>query len=664
MNITFDKFIGEKEDVIEKIINSKGLILCSGPTGGGKTFTYIKKFKELAKIDKNRVFIILCPNRLQNQQNGKLYNIDVIIGGIKADEHIRVASAVYEKIDEIMFAYSNKKITLIVDEAHELIESIDYREKALNNIDVASQKAFNTIHVTATPRKLLKYYKYNKIYNFVLKKRKNNLEKLKIIAATDVDVTLFKLLEINKQNNKKSLVFLSGSTDDLKSLKNNLDKKGYSVEKITREDKESDLYFNIIQNSLISSKYDIILSTKVIECGTNINNTDIVPIEIIKNENHFNPDSTEQKFARLRNKNQEGYFIFKKQEEIKEIRSYESIKENYKYSLDILLSSLDQLKKIQNSIFNIDYAIDKALESDKNALAGSITELINFEKVGNTYKFEINEKKFINKVIREYDKQLLHNINKLKNELTGRIKSDCIEVIDDFDVNNKDTLKYELKEDKRNTKLKKAEQNKQAKSLILEMLENNNTTFKEYLSSKDKYEIKSIIKQCDINTYNNIIFLEKEKTELSKFEKLYNLECDTTETLNCYKECNSAADVDRVLKHYNYKLFNDILVTDIPKLYSSYAILRNKFDPVKNKQGRITQKDVLNVVGELNDKKMLWQFDSQRIKHDYEAALTETDTKKRKKLIKRIYDKTIKELKLIYILVDDGKGNYRISSLK
>ena len=61
---------------------------------------------------------------------------------------------------------------------------------------------------------------------------------------------------------------------------------------------------------------------------------------------------------------------------------------------------------------------------------------------------------------------------------------------------------------------------------------------------------------------------------------------------------------------------------------------------------------------------MLWQFDSQRIKHDYEAALIETDTKKRKKLIKRIYKKTINELKLIYILVDDGKGNYRISSLK
>ena len=98
-------------------------------------------------------------------------------------------------------------------------------------------------------------------------------------------------------------------------------------------------------------------------------------------------------------------------------------------------------------------------------------------------------------------------------------------------------------------------------------------------------------------------------------------------------------------------------------MYSSYGILRRKFDKVKNKQGRITQKDIISVVTELHTKKLLWQFDKQRMKQDFEAYLKETDKKKRDKILKRITEKTINELSLIYEFKKDEKG-IKISSLK
>ena len=95
-------------------------------------------------------------------------------------------------------------------------------------------------------------------------------------------------------------------------------------------------------------------------------------------------------------------------------------------------------------------------------------------------------------------------------------------------------------------------------------------------------------------------------------------------------------------------------------MYSSYAMLRRKFD--SKIQNRITQRDVLAVIGELNDKKLLWQFDSQRVREDFEQMKIETDKKKRQKIIDRIVKKTVTELKLIYKITKDSKG-YLISSL-
>ena len=130
-----------------------------------------------------------------------------------------------------------------------------------------------------------------------------------------------------------------------------------------------------------------------------------------------------------------------------------------------------------------------------------------------------------------------------------------------------------------------------------------------------------------------------------------------------YQVMKTVAEVDRLAKKISYLEFNEINSKEIPDIYSSYGVIRKKFDKVKEVQGRVTQKDILSLVKELHKKKLLWQFDKQRLKEDYEKYLVEKDKAKKEKILGRIINKTIYELGLIYTLKSDEKG-YLISSLK
>lgn len=659
-----DSYISEREGDVSYILDQPGLSLMTAPTGAGKTFTVVGQFIEKSRLDEDRVFIILCPNRVQNEQNSQEYNINAIIGGVKSQSFRTVASAVYEKVDEIMSNYYDKKITLVVDEAHQLLESISYRKDAIDKIDVASEKAFNTIHVTATPRKLFSFYQYNNIFEFKFIEKKPNLDYLSIIPSTDIDKTLFSLLDLTMQNNRKALIFLSGSKKDLKVLGESLS-KDYRIGTITSEDKKSSLYRAIVENSMIPDDYDVVLATKVLECGTNIKNTNITAIEVVKTINHFDLDSVEQKFARLRNFNQNAYIIVPQQDkENVEIRTFEDIKKDIEYAINNSIKGLKALEKAKKTaVYDLSFAIEQALNLSINALTGASGSLIDFDEDENKkYHFSVNEKKLVNKSYKEYDKQFLYNLETLKKELEQRIKANTIEILFDVAMPEADEFKEELKQNRKIAKKIKEELSDQARNIIKDLSEN--VLFFEYLNSQSKFEMKEYIKRIDKNTYNKILFLEGEEKELEKLKELNKLDIyDLQDLTEVYLNLDSLAAVKRYTKHHNYKLFNRVLINvQIPTMYSSYSILRKKFDVEKNKKKRITQKDIFSVVGELNDKKLLWQFDCQRIKQDFEQMKVETDKKKRQKLVDRVVKKTIDELKLIYNVTKDDKG-YIITSL-
>lgn len=661
-----EKNLSEYIDEIQSILNLQGYILMTAPTGVGKTYSMIKSFKEISQKEKDRVFVILCPNRVQNEQNGKEYKINVVIGGKKAEQHIRVLSCVYEKINEIMEAYRDKKITLVVDEAHQLIESISYRESAINKIDEASKKAFNVIHMTATDRKLKEYYTYNYRFKFDFQGNNNNLETLSIIPCEDVEENLFRLLQINKNEHKKSLVFISGSKQNLLHISETLKNKSFKVGTITSTDKSTLLYRNIVEKSSITKEYDVILSTKVLECGTNIKDTNIVPIEVVESPNHFDLDSTEQKFARLRSKNKNGYILIKNQEnaeEKEEFKSFYSIYRALETSLKYSIEGINALVKLSNTDYiDIKNTLIESIKLSVNAITGALGGIIEIDE---DFNITINQKKLINKAFREYDKQFLRDTELLKKELKNRIKADKIEVL--FDISNEETeeFKDQLNEVKKLQKEVKAANSEKAKNLIKEL--NKSIYLSEYLASKDKFELMLMYKQLNKNVYDAFEFLEEEEKELLKIKKLHNINIlsDNFDLLiKYYDTCKTVADADRIAKHFNYLELNQILnVKDIPDIYSSYGVLRRRFDKVKNKQGRITKRDIISTVTELHCKKLLWQFDKRRVKEDFESYLKEQDKKKKDKILNRIVDKFLYELNLIYELSNDEKG-IKISSLK
>lgn len=662
-----EKNLSEYIDEIQGILNLQGYILMTAPTGVGKTYSMIKSFKEISKKEKDRVFVILCPNRVQNEQNGKEYKINVIVGGTKAEQHIRVLSCVYEKINEIMEAYRDKKITLVVDEAHQLIESISYRESAITKIDEASQKAYNVIHMTATDRKLKEYYTYNYRFKFDFQGNNNNLETLSIIPCNDdVEENLFRLLQINKNANKKSLVFISGSKQNLLHISETLKNKSFKVGTITSTDKSTILYRNIVEKSSLTMDYDVILSTKVLECGTNIKDTNIVPIEVVESANHFDLDSTEQKFARLRSKNKNGYILIKNQEnaeEKEEFKSFYSIYRALETSLKYSIEGINALVKLSNTDYlDIKNTLMESVKLSVNAITGALGGIIEIDE---DFNITINQKKLINKAFREYDKQFLRDVQQLKKELENRIKADNIEIL--FDISNEETeeFKDQLNEVKKLQKEVKAANSEKAKNLIKEL--NKSIYLSEYLASKDKFELMLMYKQLNKNVYDAFEFLEEEEKELLKIKKLHNINIlsDNFDLLiKYYDTCKTVADADRIAKHFNYLELNQILnVKDIPDIYSSYGVLRRRFDKVKNKQGRITKRDIISTVTELHCKKLLWQFDKRRVKEDFESYLKEEDPKKKDKILNRIIDKTLYELNLIYEFKKDEKG-YLISSLK
>lgn len=674
--ITIENTLDERYEDIKFILNQEGLNLIEAPTGSGKTYTIIKAFKELSKEFSNRIFIILCPNRVQNEQNGKEYGVYVVVGGVNTEQHITVMSCVYEKIDEVIKAYRSKDITLVVDEAHELIESTSYRKKAIDLIDLSVEKCYNTIHLTATSRKLKEFYNYNNKYTFNFKEAKNNLDNLNIIPSKDLDKTLFTLLKINKMNNKKSLVFMSGSKNDLKTTGDVLKRKGYNVEVITSDDKQTESYLKIVNYSTIAEDVDVVLTTKVLECGTNIKNTDIIPMEVVKNPNHFNLDSTEQKFARLRAKNGIGYLILKEPKENKGIRSFDEIKEEL---MNISLGSMkgiEALKGTQKNISIEDYIgiINESIKNYISAITG-ISGVLDFDE--ESLMVTINKKNLINRAFKDYDKQFLYNLDLLCASLKGRIKANSITVQSDESIENdmidflgispEDTqlLVEDLKETKKLTKEVKEENSIKAKKTIMELYKNG--YLEEYLYSEDKFELlQNFKKYVNETLYNQFKFLLQEEKELLKLEKLFNINVlkeDMKTLMKYYQVMKTVAEVDRLAKKISYLEFNEINPKEIPDLYSSYGAIRNKFDKVKEVQGRVTQKDMLSLVKELHKKKLLWQFDKQRLKEDYEKYLVEKDKAKKEKILGRIINKTIHEIGLIYTLKSDEKG-YLISSLK
>ncbi len=661
-----DRYISEYLDDIISMLETPGMHLLVAPTGTAKTFSMLSKdmsFRILAKKYPNRIFIIACPNRIQNEQNKMFYKVFCLVGGAKAtDINTNIITMVYEKANEAMKEFivnSGKEVTLIIDEGHQLVSSINYRKESIKALEELSIKSFNTVHLTATPRVLEDLYHYNSKIKFEFKDEDGSctIEKLYIMPVEDVEGSLiYQIKAINKKG--KQVLVLINSNESITQYKEILEGAGLKVGAVTRQrKKDNEVYDSIVKDSIIPNDYDVVLATSLLECGTNINNINIVPIFVVSQANYFDLDKAEQGFARLRKKNEYGVLLIKKYElgENNKIIDKETIKKTLRFKLEKTCRDMNELIDF---FLNRGYSKDDAVSYAKGNL--NLTSTASDETLGQGViefedslgKFIINEKKFTLKVYSNLDKQYIYNVNLLSDYLKGHIKAKDI-VLREYDKVDEESKKElalinsEKKESKEAISLG-------ARQRILSY--KKSPYLYEYLNNP------SIIEMFSPRAIEDFEFIALEKNQLKILKGLiidesigYDLALDLYEKYE--KKSDLYKEVEKIIFLNNNNSI-PLMSNGVDKLKNEYGLMRRVLDPVCYKRGKLSNKKTIELIEDLI------QYKCFSKKKQYEKYLNETDKSKKEKIFLKLKGHVLTRISLIYNIYTRDDGRIEITSLK
>lgn len=312
----FKEYLSELNEELSKILLSNKRVILKAPTGAGKTKAILEIFKELSQINKNHAYILATPNRSQSEQNSK-YDVVVVVGGVKVYElttdELLATSCVYDKIDTLVNECQNRKldITLVVDEAHELIYSYSYRKSSIKKIVANLDVCKTVVYMTATADVLINnrdIFKYDYIVECEPKHRKPNAKELNIIQYQKSDLESLTLNTIRSNMDCKHILVRCNDISLIASLTSKLNSDGIHCCYIDSKNKnESDAYGFIVKDGTISDKYKVIFVTSLMDSGVSLMNDKSVLCLYVSRPSEFNLNSIEQFSNRCRN--QYGKFI-------------------------------------------------------------------------------------------------------------------------------------------------------------------------------------------------------------------------------------------------------------------------------------------------------------------------------------------------------------------
>lgn len=703
-------YLSENKEIKEaffNIANEEGINLFIAETGGGKTYLVSKTFEELSKKEPNRLFIIACPNKIQNEQNQISYNLKALVGGNgKKIEDIQsnTISMVYDKAEELIeyIQSNNLKTTLVIDEAHQLIYSKSFRGKAINNLNQLQKVCFNVIHITATPRTNIEIFNYNKIIECKPKNKIHKIEEL-TIAQGEKSLVEKEIIHIMKQEinkNKKILLFIDDKNKIKEFNKNHLEAeiKNAKIETLDSDKKESDLFKNIINNSTIPNDIDIVISTSVLECGTNIKNKDITTIYYLNNNSYLCLDKIIQSLARAR-KYQDNAYIFLKMPNKKDDD------ENNKYfnEIDTIIENQNNFNKSRKETSQYFYDKIKSNEFYENEAENEIISILNSKDIKNNklkkclYFDEesetilIDEIELIKTSFNIHDIQYIHNIELLARDLKDSLKAKYIKIIrlgESDKIHNYDKREEKAKEKKQQEKETLKIKEKEAISILKEGFEElHNYNYQASINEKEnKKEIDRLKKEAtekenkalniienhfkninldDLNSINdnnlnNDISLNFVNAFIDKIEKNKEIQ---EEINKIYKKCKKEADRYKNNEDY-YLTFKESIIAKAYKkdlealLFSKYNNLNwSKDKDVISKLSKEGQKYA--IIRNYLDKKIGNRVNNNLIKKLY-WELNPKKKQQKKEPSKITIDRLKKNIKTIYRINNDNK----ISSLK
>ena len=252
-------------EVTSKLIPiiKKGSLFLTAPMGVGKTYFALNILPNYIRTN----IIFAVPRKIQVEQVKKEYpNADVEV-------------CTWDTLKHKNLFYS----TIVIDEAHLLVEDSEFREVPNEVISLLSE-AHNVIFLTATPS-------FNsEVYGNIVR----NLEFVTIkkeVKKQDLNLRVFEKKEfknivsevistIKKETNRGNKVVVNyNSINILKVLAKEVEKMNLTTEVIHSSPKLDHTYSDNILNNTLSA--DVTFTTKVFEVGLNIYNKNVSTIKIV-----------------------------------------------------------------------------------------------------------------------------------------------------------------------------------------------------------------------------------------------------------------------------------------------------------------------------------------------------------------------------------------------
>lgn len=287
----YDNYILDNKDniqVIDEVLNSKGIKLVVADTGSGKSHSFIERAKEMLQHKKDARVIMALPTRTLTLQVGNKPDVARMMGGDKFDESNRLIASTYEKLFEVDDFISAQKgsvksgeVCLILDECHLLTTQQSFRKEGINNlISYIEKNDFdNVILVTATPEPM-SLFRYEEIIQFTSTNKKASMDKVEIVVVDDA-AEYIKGLDYTKE-------FPFIRWNNIEKINELIATMPQMMARITKDDKNTKAYKDIVQQSKIDANgIDGVLCTNVIEAGVNITDypENIVPIAAFDSNN-------------------------------------------------------------------------------------------------------------------------------------------------------------------------------------------------------------------------------------------------------------------------------------------------------------------------------------------------------------------------------------------
>lgn len=597
-NLHINKYLAEQEADILHILRSNKKSLLVAPMGTGKTRMIEKINNDVANI----VTVIVNPSVAQLKQMEKTYDIPAVYGGFTYNNE-NIVCVTPESLSKKVIARLRRPFILVVDEAHEMYSSYNFR-KSFEDIKQVEQSAQNTIYMTATPDILTEAEHFDAIVKVAQKSEPIQVEIMEVdkLGTSQVTSILREMLDKYElvafhNDNKKENATITGILNTNFSIKVQQDKyfqenllgiqpQYREIEKSTAvavnaETKDSKVFTEIINYNKIDADVKLFCTTSCIQAGLNIDNDRETAIVYVCNNQSFKLVNFLQAIGRYRNRNNIQKVVLlklKKDEQNRQdvqFQNFETIYENLKDLSERMLAIANDM--LQNY---------KLHTLDKN-IAENIQ--YSYDKASNSYYINYHGLKA--KALEIYNRSFMYYPERLKIALEDNTAIPVKVEITEYSSKNDDETQDKIKEIKKINKAIFEETVEQ----IVKCSDEQITEILEYTVDQRKADNKELVELMEnyhnfaSTSFKNVLKETSEVLEIKPAEALrYIHDARNLQEVKCELIKIKAKKVNSEIKEKGMNLVKRGF-KGYSKVIKKITLIRGMLKEVENKRGAITQ---------------------------------------------------------------------------